>query len=180
MRIFTGMAIAVSLTTHCAAQHRISAGVVANVPVSGWKASFVEPRPGFSADYEYRLHRLLGAEAGAQPVWTSYLECSRFACAQANRPLLLTQFGVRGYLPLMPERVEISTGAGGGYAAWLGGLPDYYSDWMWQASARVQFALDEGRRYWLGPSARFYSDGGRPTQRWVVVGLDFSWKPRGK
>lgn len=161
------------------AQHRVSVGAVAGIPVGGWKTVSNDTRGGLSADYEYRVARSLGLEAGFQPLWAAEKVCSRTSCATETYRLLFTQFGLRGYLPLKSDRVEVSAGAGGGYVHWPGSRGGFYNDWLWQVSGRVQFALDAKRRFWLGPSARFYSDGGRPTQQWLVVGADFSWKPAG-
>jgi hypothetical protein len=73
---------------------------------------------------------------------------------------------------------QITAGFGGAYV--FRGLTDTFDaeQWLTQASIGFSVALRREGSFRIGPSVRFYSDLGRPTQRWAATSLEFTWAPR--
>jgi hypothetical protein len=148
-------------------------------PLSGYKVNFVDPGAGFSFQYGFRVSRYLAAEAGVQKAWPRDVTgCSRFGCTFERASATFTPFGLRGILPLNNDRVQITAGFGGAYV--FRAQTDTFDaeQWLAQASAGFSVALSREGRFRIGPSVRFYSDLGRPTQRWAATSLEFTWAPR--
>lgn len=157
----------------------ISAAATALTPLAGYKLEAVDPGAGFSVTYAFRLHRYLAAEAGVQKAWPRDItECSRFGCTFARGSATFTPFGLRGILPLLNDRVEMSAGFGGAHVFRANTDQFEAEQWLAQASIGVSVALTREGTFRLGPSVRFYSDLGRPTQRWAAASFEFTWVPR--
>ena len=147
--------------------------------LSGYKVDSVDPGAGFSFQYGFRLNRYLAAEAGVQKAWPRDVTgCSKFGCTFERASATFTPFGLRGILPLKQDRVQLTAGFGGAYV--FRSHVDAYDAEQWLAQASVGFsvALTREGSIRIGPSVRFYSDLGRPTQRWAATSLEFTWAPR--
>ena len=157
----------------------ISVAATALTPLAGYKLEAVDPGAGFSVTYAFRLHHYMAAEAGLQRAWPRDItECSRFGCTFARGPATFTPFGLRGILPLLNDRVEVSAGFGGAYVFRANTDQFEAEQWLAQASIGLSFALTREGTFRLGPSVRIYSDLGRPTQRWAAASFEFTWAPR--
>lgn len=148
-------------------------------PVSGDKVDLVDPGAGFSFQYDFGLNRYLAAEAGVQKAWPSDVtSCSKFGCNFERASATFTPFGLRGILPLHNDRVQLTAGFGGAYVFRANTDRFDAEQWLAQASAGFSIALTREGSFRIGPSVRFYSDLGRPTQRWAATSLEFTWSPR--
>ena len=148
-------------------------------PLSGDKVDLVDTGAGFSFQYAFRMNRYLAAEAGVQTAWPrDATGCSRFGCTFERAAATFTPFGLRGILPLKQDRFQATAGFGGAYV--IRGNTDRYNaeQWLAHASIGLSLALKRDGSFRIGPSVRFYSDLGRPTQRWAVTSLEFTWAPR--
>jgi hypothetical protein len=148
-------------------------------PLSGDKVSLVDPGAGFSFQYAFRMNRYLAAEAGVQKAWPRDVTgCSRFGCIFERAAATFTPFGLRGILPLKQDRFEVTAGFGGAYVFRTNTDRFDAEQWLAQASVGFSVALTHEGSIRIGPSVRFYSDLGRPTQRWAATPLEFTWAPR--
>ena len=148
-------------------------------PLSGDKVALVDAGAGFSFQYDFRVNRYLAAEAGVQKAWPRDVTgCSRYGCTFERASATFTPFGLRGILPLNHDRVQVTAGFGGAYV--FRAKTDRFDaeQWLAQASAGFSLALTREGRFRIGPSVRFYSDLGRPTERWAATSLEFTWTPR--
>ena len=148
-------------------------------PLAGEKVSLVDPGAGFSFQYDFRMNRHLAAEAGVQKAWPRDVTgCSRFGCTFERAAATFTPFGLRGVLPLKQDRFQVTAGFGGAYV--FRAKTDSFDAEQWLAQASVGFsvALTREGSIRIGPSVRFYSDLGRPTQRWAATSVEFTWAPR--
>jgi hypothetical protein len=161
------------------ARSSFTAAATALSPLSGDKVSLVDSGAGFSFQYDFRVNRYLAAEAGVQKAWPrDVTSCSRFGCTFERASATFTPFGLRGILPLNHDRIHITAGFGGAYV--FRANTDRFDAEQWLAQASIGFSVGLTREgsMRIGPSVRFYSDLGRPTQRWAATSLEFSWAPR--
>jgi len=107
------------------------------------------PHPSFVGEYEFGLHKYVAATIGVDN-----LLLNRDVGTFTNwERITLVFFGLRATVPLSEGRVELFAGGGG-----------------------ARFALDQAQRFRIGPTVRFYRDLDRPTQEWLSLSADFSFR----
>lgn len=157
----------------------VTVAATALSPLTGYKLTQVDPGAGISLQYGFRLSHYLAAEGGIQTAWPSDVtNCSKFGCMFERSAARFTPFGLRGILPLKQDRVQLTAGFGGAYV--FRGNTDRSNAEQWLAQVSVGFSVAFTREgsLRLGPSVRFYSDLGRPTQKWTATSLELIWSPR--
>ena len=161
----------------------------------------LEGGPQFNGTYEYRVNKHFALEVGLDTtvtratVFTSSTSTSTglyFLNPGVNQLTTVTTtnynfntsifdgarisafpFGFRYILPEKNGRLEWSAGLGGAY--FLG--PNNYNEWAVTPSVGVRVAVDKGRHFWLGSTARFLNDFGAPAQGlWVTWTADLGFR----
>ena len=139
---------------------------------------------GLGATYGFRLFRNVELEAGTFAAIDPFPpECNRSGCFSGDNRFFWIPFGVRFVLPLRRNRVELSSGGGGLYQKFsvknpnlaLGQQP--YTAWGGYFVASGRIALERGRHFWLGATARFFlANGAGVNTRWLMVTGDISFR----
>ncbi len=152
-------------------------GAGAGVVVGGYANNQFQTGAVYTGDLELRLLKYLSAEIGVDNMLLDYTSYSGSGSTTSRERLTLMPFGLRGILPLANGRAELFAGAGGAYT-WLSNESQFYkpSRALVQANAGGRVALDRRRRFWLGVTARFYRDVGRPTVEWSSVAGDLGFR----
>lgn len=150
--------------------------------------------PGFKVNYEFRLAKYFAVEAGTemlfpktvlfQPTYVilagtnliSYFNgapsVSGLIPSFERRPVATVPFGIKGILPVAHGRLELFAGVGGAYG-W--NHIRYLNSWYGQTSLGGRFALDRGRRFWVGTSGRYANNFSNTSrQSWLSWTADFS------
>jgi len=152
-----------------------SIGAGGGFPSGGWRTDGFSNSPSFSASYEFRIFKYLAAEGAVVNMLPNVNEGGEFVDLIARERVTLLSFGARGILPLRQGRIELFAGAGAAHLF----TSDFYlssfdaPSWIYQVNTGGRVALDHRHHFWVGPTVRFYRDGGRPTEEWVSLTGDF-------
>jgi hypothetical protein len=139
--------------------------------------------PSFTGEYEFGLDRYLSATIGVEndlPV-NNFYNCGRLGCSATRERFTFLPFGMRGTLPLGSDRAEIFGGAGGA-RVWtddpeLGGFECFHcARVLAQINGGVRFRVGRQHRFYLWPVVRMSRDLGRPTQVWLSVTGNLSYR----
>jgi hypothetical protein len=173
-----------SLAVFCQEPGRntVTIGVGVGVPTGGEETYITSVLPdsaAFSASYEYRLFKYFAPEVSVVnliPAIQNYDPHQQFPPDRVRVTLL--SFGGRGIAPLRQGRTEIFAGAAAVYVSTSDPeLLGYGStSWLWQINGGGRFAIDRHKHFWIGPTARFSRDAGRPTQEWISLTGDFGFR----
>jgi len=177
--LLTSLCVSTAFAQNFLNRSSFTVAATALSPISGEKVVLADPGAGFSFQYDFRLNRFLAAEAGVQKAWPRDVTgCTRFGCTFERASATFTPFGLRSILPLKQDRIQISASFGGSYVFRANTDSFDAEQWLAQASIGFSVALTREGTFRLGPSVRFYSDLGRPTQRWAATSLELTWAPR--
>jgi hypothetical protein len=157
----------------------ITVGAGGAFPAGGELTGSYHAGPSFAGEYELGLHRFLAATIGVENYFLNVDQCSRFGCPATRERFALMPFGLRGVLPLAGGRGELFAGTGGARlwtADSLFGGPFQRDTILWHLNAGLRFALDRGGHFRLGPTVRLNRDLGRPTQEWMSLTAEFSYR----
>jgi hypothetical protein len=155
------------------------AGVGGAFPVAGYSTSAFHNGPSFVGEYELGFHKYVAATFGAENYLLPFDNYSRYDTYSTRERVTLMPFGLRGILPIADGRAELFAGTGGAYL-WTS---QYYlrrsfdgSNFLWHLNGGAGIALDRAKHFRLGPTVRYYRDPGRPTQQWLSLSADFSYR----
>src|ERR1700722_463100 len=132
-----------------------------------------------SASYEFRLCKYLAPEVSVINLIPLVPQYGEFPRPPLRERVTLLSLGAHGILPLHQDRVELLAGAAAVHVSTSHNeeLLFYNSGrWIWQVNCGGRIAIDKRRRFWIGPTARFSRDGGRPSQEWVSLTGDFGFR----
>jgi hypothetical protein len=135
--------------------------------------------PSVTGEYEFGLHRFLAATVGVENYLLNVDQCTRFGCTQARERFTFMPFGLRGILPLAGGRTELFVGTGGARlwsTNYTFGSSFNANKILWQANGGFRVALDRARHFRLGPVFRLSRDLGRPTQQWLSITGELSYR----
>lgn len=163
-------------------RNTISAGVGGGFPAGGSETftGFVPTSAAFSASYEFRLLKYFAPEVGVVnliPKFITNYDPNGGPPTPERLRVTLVSLGGRGIVPLNRGRFELFAGA----AAVRVSSSDplllvYVSQWIGQINGGGRIAVDKRRHFWIGPTARFSRNGGRPNQEWVSLTGDFGFR----
>jgi hypothetical protein len=172
-----------SLTLLCqdGGRNTVTAGVGGGFPTGGEQAYLTSNLPSgaaFSASYEFRILKYLAPEVGVVnsiPLIPSY---DPHHPGSSRERVTLVSFGLRGIAPLNHGRIELFAGLSAAHvSSSYYELSDYgIGSWLGQINGGGRIAIDKRRHFWIGPTARFSRDGGRPVQEWVSLTGDFGFR----
>jgi hypothetical protein len=147
-------------------------------PVDGFKAEEYSTGPGLRVGGEFRFHRNLVAEGGWTGMWmATYYDCSHSGCSYSRLENKFLDYGLRGVLPLVGGRVEISLGVGGGHI-WFdsaSGDNNYYNGSLFQYSGKAAVGLDRDGHWRVNFTVRAWRDISRPIQQWLSTAAGISY-----
>jgi len=160
-------------------RNTVGIGAGGGFPSGGYLTDGFYNAPAFSASYEYRVFRFLAPEVAVVNMLPNLLNGSEFGNYITRERVTLLTLGLRVVAPLVHHRVELFAGAGAAhvsssYYELNGGL--FSPDWLLQLDGGGRAALGRRHRFWIGPTLRFYRDGGRPTEEWVSLTADFGFR----
>jgi hypothetical protein len=148
------------------ARHNLEIGGGGLFPLNGYIADNYSPGPAWRAGYELKLLKPLGVETGFTQAWPEGSVCNRFGCEHPRETLKLLDYGLRGHLPLIDSRLDLSAGVGGGQI-WYQRDSGFNNGALFQYSGKAAVALDPAARFKLAVTVRAWRDLGRPTQQWL-------------
>ena len=126
------------------------------------------------------MFRFLAPEVAVVNVLPNYLNGSEYASYTTRERVTLITLGLRAVLPLVHDRVELYAGGGAAHVSsssyQLNGSLFVTPTWLLQIEGGGRAALGRSHRFWIGPTVRFYRDGGRPTEEWVSLTGDFGFR----
>jgi len=154
-----------------------SGGFAHNVGGNCWG----ESAPSLAVSYAYRLFPHVDMEAGITTALALGTEVRGANYdIKADDRLIWVPFGLRGVLPLLSGRVEVSAGAGGVYEKYSVGNPAdsvglvSRNGWGGYGSAAAAVALDGRRHFWLTGSPQLFfanTNQGYAHDRWFVLNI---------
>jgi hypothetical protein len=147
--------------------------------VSGYRTDAFHNGPSFSGEYEFGLHRFVAANIGVENFLLNFDTFSRFGTSTSRERVTLMPFGLRGIVPVAAGRVELFTGTGGAvlWSSEYNLAAGFEADkLLWHLNGGARIAIDRAKHFRVGPTVRLYRDLGRPTQQWVSVTADFSYR----
>ena len=154
-------------------------GVGGAFPVSGYRTSGFHNGPSFVGDYEFGLHRFVAANIGVENFSLPYDVNSKFGMSTNRERVTLMPFGLRGIIPLADDHIELFAGTGAA-VLWSSeynlGHPFQRNNILWQLNSGARIAIDRSKHFRMGPTVRYYRDLGRPTQQWVSVTGELSFR----
>ena len=156
----------------------LTLGAGAAFPVGGELTSSFNRGASFAGEYEFGLHRFLAATIGVENYVLSSVNCDPRGCSTARERFTLMPFGLRGIIPIAGGRGELFAGTGGARLwsnSFLGG-PFQQDNILWQFNGGFRIGLDRARHFRAGPTVRLNRDLGRPTQEWLSLTADFSYR----
>lgn len=155
------------------------AGVGGAFPVAGSGTSAFHNGPSFAGEYELGLHKYVAATFGVENYLLPFDNYSRWGSTSTRERVTLMPFGLRGVVPVAGGRAELFAGVGGAQL-WSSeynlGQPYYGSNFLFHLNGGARIALDRAQHFRLGPTVRYYRDVGRPTQQWLSLSADFSYR----
>jgi hypothetical protein len=184
MRVFLILlGILTSLSALAADLHFASSTVVAGVggafPAGGYRTSEFHNGPLLAGEYEFGVHRFVAATIGVENFLLPFDNTSKFGTSTTRERVTLMPFGLRGIVPVASGRVELFAGTGGA-ALWSSeynlGHPFQGNNLLWHLNGGARIALDRAKHVRMGPTVRYYRDLGRPTQQWLSITADFSYR----
>lgn len=107
------------------------------------------------------MHKYLAAEIGVENFLLPYDNYSRLFSTSTRERVTLLRFELRETVPVADGRVELSAGTGGAV--------------LWSSEDSLGHPYDGSRLLWPS-NAGTRADLGRPTQQWVSLTADFSYR----
>ncbi|HXJ37998.1 MAG TPA: hypothetical protein VNH18_01900 [Bryobacteraceae bacterium] len=146
-------------------------------PASGYRTGPFHDGASLNAEYELGLHRYVAATLGLDNFVLNLDNVSRLSVTQTRERVTLLPFGLRAIAPLAGGRAELFAGTGAAYL-WSSAydLQNLGGGFLWQLNGGARVALDRAKHWRIGTTARFYRDLGRPTQQWVSLSGDVSYR----
>jgi len=161
------------------ASSTLTAGAGGGFRVSGEGTNSWHNGPSFVGEYEFGLHKYVAATIGVDNLLLNHDVGSRFGTFTNRERITLVPFGLRATVPLSEGRVELFAGGGGAAlnsSEFYLNNPYQGSKVLVQLNGGARFALDQAQRFRIGPTVRFYRDLGRPTQEWLSLSADSSYR----
>ena len=156
----------------------LSFGAGGGFPANGYRTNPFHTGPAFSAECELRAHRFLGVGVGVDNYVLNHDTFSRLGTRTDRERVTFLPFGLRGILPVANGQVELFGGGGAAYV-WSS-TRDFNccggESWLWQVNAGARAFLDPSKRFFVGTTARYYQDWGRPTQQWATWTADLGFR----
>jgi hypothetical protein len=153
-------------------------GVGGAFPANGFRVAQFHNGPAFNADYELRAHKYFSVNVGADNYVLNFNNSGRMGRRESLERVTVLPFGLRGILPLQDSRVELFGGGGAAYV-WSS-ASDFHccggESWLWQVNAGARVSLDPEKRFFVGTTAKYFQDWGRPTQQWSSWTADFGFR----
>jgi hypothetical protein len=157
----------------------VSLGADVAVPAGGYRTTAFHTGPAFAGEYEFRLHKFVGATIGAENYLLSVDQFGKFPLPATRERVTLMPFGLRGIVPFGDGRGELFAGTGGA-ALWTSdytlGSSFERDKVLWHLNGGFRISLDRRQRFHVGPTVRHYRDLGRPTEQWVSLTAEFSYR----
>ncbi len=157
----------------------LTLGVGGAFPASGYRTNAFHNGPSFASDYEFGLHRFVAANIGVENFVLPFDVNSKFGISTTRERVTLMPFGLRGIIPLANDRVELLAGTGGA-VLWSSEYnldhPFQRHNILWQLNSGARIAIDRSKHFRIGPTVRYYRDLGRPTQQWISVTGELSFR----
>ena len=125
------------------------------------------------------MFRYLAPAVGLADFLPNYTDYGKYTTTVSRERVTLLSLGFRGILPLAHGRVELFAGPSAAHL-WSSAyeLTEGYLSprWLFEVDGGGRVAIDRHRHFWIGPTARFTRDIGRPTQEWVSLTGDFGFR----
>jgi hypothetical protein len=171
------LAIPLAVSAQSFGSSTLTVGVGGAFPASGYLTFPFHNGLSVAGEYELRLHKFVAADVGVDNFVLNADNFTRTGSVQTLERITLLPFGLRGILPLADGRTELFLGTGGAYL-WSTDydLRSFGEGLLWQLNGGARVAIDRSRHFHVGASARYYRDLGRPTQQWVSLTGDFSYR----
>jgi hypothetical protein len=157
----------------------VSIGAGGGIPAGGYLTDPFSSGPAFAATYEFRAFRCFAPSIGVANFLPNYMNYDEYATTKTRERVTLLSLGFRSVLPLAHGRVELFAGPS---ATHIGSsvyeLTQAYPSppWLFEVDGGGRMAIDRHRHFWIGPTARFTRDIGRPTEEWVSLTGDVGFR----
>lgn len=154
-------------------------GAGGGFPAGGYLTNQFANGPAFAVTYEFRLFRYFAPAVGVVNSLPTYTDREEYTTTVSRERVTLLSLGFRGVLPLGHGRVELFAGPGAAHVSSpVYELTEGYlsPSWLFEVDGGGRVAIGRGRRLWIGPTARFSRDIGRPTEEWVSLTADFGFR----